>query len=128
MKNKVLLVSYFLMAFGIFASAQTINKINSVDANKMIGEDKELVILDVRTPMEFNQGHIKGAVNIDISQPGFYDKILKLDKSKSYLVYCRTQNRSGVTVNFMKEKGFNNIYQMVDGITGWNINGLPVEK
>ncbi len=87
-----------------------------------------MIILDVRTPAEFNQGHLKGAMNIDFHQAGYMDRINTMDKNARYLVYCRTKNRSGVVVSEMEKSGFKNIYQMTDGFTGWSMNGLPVEN
>ena len=128
MRTKSLITLVLLLSISIGVYSQSITKVVSNDVNKLIKNNPEMVVLDVRTPMEYNQGHVKDAINIDISQPNFYDKILKLNKDKSYLVYCRTQNRSGVAVKYMTQNGFKNLYQMVDGISGWSINHLPLEK
>jgi rhodanese-related sulfurtransferase len=87
-----------------------------------------LIVLDVRTTDEFASGHIKGAINIDIHQPDAKDQINKLDHNAKYIVYCRTKNRSGIVVTHMLQNGFKNIYQMMDGIVGWNQNNLPLSK
>lgn len=109
-----------------FVQAQQLKQISSKEAIKMI--NKNTVVLDVRTAEEFNQGHIKGAINIDILQPDALDKIGKLNPGSTYLVHCRTQNRSAIAVDHMIKKRFKNIYLMTDGYNGWSKNKLPVSK
>jgi rhodanese-related sulfurtransferase len=82
----------------------------------------------VRTPQEFAAGHLKGAQNIDFYNDDFYTRIDKLDKKITYLIYCRTSNRSGNAVKYMNENGFKNLYQMTDGFSGWALNNLPFVK
>lgn len=63
-------------------------------------------IIDVRTAAEFNESHVKGAQNIDVLEKNFSDKISKLDKTKTYKVYCRSGNRSQRAADIMKSSGF----------------------
>ena len=67
------------------------------------------VLLDVRTPAEFAAGHLKGARNIDFRAAGFSFEIAKLDKDKTYLLYCASGNRSGQTTVLMEETGFKKV-------------------
>jgi phage shock protein E len=127
MMKKFLLPVILLLFVTITTQGQTIiNQINSQEAYTLLQKNKKIVVLDVRTPGEFSQGHIANAINIDINQPDAIEKINKLDKNSSYLVYCRTKNRSGTVANYMVQNGFATVYQMMDGITGWNMNSLPV--
>ncbi len=132
-----LLVAFLLIACGNNAEtkepAQKSEKhqITSKEVVKLLANDKSIVIIDVRTPREFSQGHIKGAINVNISNRNFLENIKKLRKEDTnYLVYCRTKNRSNVAVKYMISNGFSakNIYQMMDGFSGWSANGLPIEK
>lgn len=102
-------------------------EINSAEAHKFIQEKPEIIILDVRTPDEFELGHVKGAVNIDFYHDEVYSLIDKLSKEIEYLVYCRTNRRSGEIVEYMLNNGFEVIYQMMDGFIGWTENELPEE-
>ena len=113
-----------------FTSIDAQNKIevNSKKVNKMIRRDKKLIVLDVRTAEEFNEGHIKGAINIDIRQPDALEKIDKLDHNAKYIVHCRTNHRSKTASDHMVQSGFKTVYQMMDGMTGWNQNKLHVVK
>lgn len=82
-------------------------------------KEENSVLVDVRTPEEFQEGHIKGAVNIDYYDD-FQIKISKLDKTKSYLLYCRSGSRSYSAVKLMKNIGFNSVSHLEDGILVWN--------
>lgn len=111
-----------------FMQAQQAKQVNSPEVKLMLQKDKKLVVLDVRTPEEFKAGHIKGAINIDIKQPNALVNIDKLDHKAKYIVHCRTNHRSQIAVEHMMQSGFKNVYQMMDGFTGWSQNNLPVEK
>lgn len=128
MKTKILTLFILVFSAFSFVHGQQIKQLTSIEAEKMIRSNKKLVVLDVRTADEFSQSHIKGAINIDIKQPDALQKIDKLDHNAKYIVHCRTNHRSTVAVNHMVEKGFKNIYQMMDGFNGWNMNGLPLTK
>jgi phage shock protein E len=106
---------------GNFALAQTPAKVQHVDAisfEKML-QEKDAVILDVRTPGEFKSGYIPGAINIDIYDPEFKAKIAKLDKSKKYLVYCRSGARSSNAAQQLVSQGFNQVVNFDRGMMGW---------
>lgn len=66
----------------------------------------DLTIIDVRTPEEYAEGHLEGAINIDIYAPDFEKQIKALDPSGNYAVYCRSGNRSSAAVALMEESGF----------------------
>ncbi len=82
-------------------------------------KDKEIVILDVRTPEEYNEGHLSNAMNVDFRSTDFEEQIENLDKNKSYFVYCRSGNRSGQALEVMEQKGFQKICHMDGGINKW---------
>ena len=129
MKIKFLL-SAIVLVLSSFMGAHAQNKIevNSKQANALLQKDAKIIVVDVRTPEEFNQGHIKTAINIDVYQSDAISKIDKLNKNAKYLVYCRTSNRSGFVVDHMIKGGFKNVYQMIDGFPGWAANKLPFQK
>lgn len=85
-------------------------------------------LIDLRTPEEFANGHLEGAYNIDFTSPEIHALIEKLDKEKKYLLYCRTGNKSGQTLDIMKEKEFVEAYNMLGGINEWNDEGYDVVK
>ena len=87
----------------------------------------DFVLLDVRTPGEFSRERLGGAMLIDYRAPGFRQKVADLDRTKSYLVYCRTGNRSTDAVGLMAELGFRNVYHLDGGIERWKSEGLPTQ-
>ncbi|GAK55132.1 rhodanese domain protein [Candidatus Vecturithrix granuli] len=89
-------------------------------------EDENFVILDVRTPAEFRSGKLGDAVNLDYYAPNFRAEMAKLAKNKTYLIYCRTSNRSSQTLRLMQELNFHQVYHLTGGIVGWSQEKLPV--
>lgn len=87
-----------------------------------------LVIVDVRTPAEFREGHLPGAVNMDYFGGPFETQIKSLPKTAPVLLYCRTGNRSGSAYAAMTKAGIGNILHMHEGIIVWQQLGLPLEK
>ncbi len=111
------------------ASPERLRAITPQEALELVQRNKEnpnFVILDVRTPEEFKSGYIEGAINIDYYGPGFPVEIGKLDRTKTYLVYCRTGNRTDSTFAVMKELQFKEVYPVEGGITAWRAAGFPV--
>lgn len=84
------------------------------------------IVLDVRTPAEFTEGHLPGAVNIDVSSPDFATRIASLDKAAPYAVYCRSGNRSAAAVQAMQGQGFTGMYHLGGGISAWQSAGGEV--
>jgi phage shock protein E len=85
-----------------------------------MAEDKDAVLLDVRTPMEHKMVRIPNSILIDINNPMFAQEVDKLDKNKSYYVYCRSGNRSYHAGNYMLKTGFEKVYNLQPGIIGWH--------
>lgn len=125
-------ISHFAaIIFTAFISATSLmscNKITSVPAETF--EQKialpDIQLVDVRTPEEYNSGHIAGAVNIDVNSPDFMSEATrKLKKDSPVYVYCRSGKRSKKAGNQLAGEG----YEVVDldgGITDWKNCGLPV--
>ncbi|MEE8540405.1 MAG: rhodanese-like domain-containing protein, partial [Desulfobacterales bacterium] len=88
--------------------------------------DTDFVILDIRTPAEFKAGHLQNSISLDYYSTSFAQQLKKLDKSKTYLVYCRSGNRSGKALPLFRKMAFNKVYEMGRGINGWLAAGLPV--
>jgi len=127
----IIIVIFFLA--GILAAGNEkkgdVKSITPEDAQELIKKNKnnpDFIILDVRTPQEFNEGHLEEALNIDYSSPDFKKELEKLDRKKLYLVYCRSGVRSTRAVGVMKDTGFKLLYNMSGGIIAWESKGYPV--
>lgn len=123
-----------LVVWGVlqFGSPSFFRQISAVEAHKLIADhkgDSDFVVLDVRTAGEYAQGHLpeKTPVNLDFYAPDFREQLARLDREKTYLVYCRTGHRSGETVKIMRELGFRRVYDLEGGIVAWQSAGLPIK-
>lgn len=105
--------------------------IKDVDAAtfKQLMSTKNSVIIDLRTPDEIKtRGKIKGAVEIDFLTTDAEDKIKKLDKSKTYMIYCAGGGRSSDCKELMEKEGFKNIIHLSKGFDDWKKKGFEIEK
>lgn len=110
---------------------QIIENITPEEAYILIQENKDnpnFVILDVRTPEEFLGEYIENAVNLDYYSDTFRNDLDKLDKNRTYLIYCKSGRRSENALNIMKEQDFREVYNMLGGIIEWKSKGLPTTK
>jgi rhodanese-related sulfurtransferase len=93
--------------------------LSALEFSNKILNDHLAVIIDVRTPEEYNEGHIPTSRLIDIYSPKFPQKISELDKSKNYYIYCRRGNRSYHAGVFMLKEGFTSVHHLEEGILSW---------
>ena len=91
-------------------------------------DKSDTILLDVRTPEEFAEGHLENAINIDFYKDDFAEELNKLDKSKPYAIYCRSGHRSGITCKKMEEIGFKSTVNLDGGILQWIEEGMKVFK
>ena len=120
--NKFFFLFFFFFLSCVYSpnNADKMINLSETDWVKLHDESEESVIIDVRTDDEFSTGFIEGAVNIDFYMGNkFISEIDKLDKSKSYFIYCKSGARSGQTCELMKQKGFKKVYNLEGGILGW---------
>ncbi|MDD2717919.1 MAG: rhodanese-like domain-containing protein [Candidatus Wallbacteria bacterium] len=100
-------------------------EISTADAADKIAAGN-ILLLDVRTTDEFKVSHLQNAVNLDYYDQNFSAKLETLDKTKSYIVYCRSGVRGGKAAEIMKKLGFAEAFNMVGGILKWQEEGRPV--
>ena len=114
-------------AAGTAAGIVGLSTISAVDAAAIAdAPPADLVVLDVRTPEEFAEGHLEGAVLVDFYDADFADQLAALDPDVPYLLYCRSGNRSGETLGVMEQLGFTSVADVGGGIIAWADAGLPV--
>lgn len=129
------LLTALLLAAGC-SSSDTVTSDSRVDGIRLVSatdgaaiqadSPDDLVILDVRTPEEFAEGHLDGAVLIDFHEADFADRLGELDPEVPYLLYCRSGNRSGQTTAIMSELGFTDVADVDGGIVAWSAAGLQL--
>ena len=110
---------------------QIIDNVTPREAFNLIQDNQnnpDFVIIDVRTPEEFAEEHIENAINIDFRSETFRDGLNQLDKNKTYLIYCRSGGRSRNALDIMAELNFREAYNMLGGINGWKVEGLPITQ
>ncbi len=93
--------------------------VSATEFNQLMNDRPDALLLDVRTPAEVQQQVLDGALNIDFMQPDFAQQVAGLDKNKTYLVYCRSGNRSGQACQLMAQQGFSDLYNLSGGLIKW---------
>jgi len=124
MKKVFALIASVLLLAGCSSSTGAIDLGVSEFSSKVA--EAGVITLDVRTPIEFAEGHIEGARLIDFQSGNFENDIAALDKNATYAVYCRSGNRSGQAVKVMQDAGFTNVFNMNGGVIDWANAGLPL--
>ena len=124
---KSLLATLLLLLPTLMLAADPVKHVKAEEAAKIIADGK-VAVVDVRTPDEFKDGHIKGAKNIDIMSSDFEAQLGKLDKTQPTLVHCQAGGRSTRALPIFEKLGFTHLIHLDDGFGGWQSAGKPVVK
>jgi len=122
-KSCLIMVAAILMLASQVAAAT--RDISSIEAKNLLARNKPF-LLDVRTPQEFSQARLSGAVLIPIGE--FQQRINEVPKNRPILVYCAVGSRSKPVADFLTQRGYKEVYHMADGIVGWYRNGFPIQR
>ena len=143
MKIHLIIKTFFpILAFVLIFSKTGIAKENTTTENiygrltalqcdsliKANETNPNFVILDVRTPLEWDNYHIMGSINRSTGLSDFTAQLDALPKQKIFLLHCQSGGRSAGAFAKMKELGFAEVYEMIGGINSWNSKGLPTTK
>jgi phage shock protein E len=101
--KKIVCVLIFLLSLGVFSACSKVSDEELAKAHEAVANGA--VIVDVRTPQEFQQKHVKGAINLPVEEI-LQGHLKKLPKGKEIVVYCRTGSRSSVSAKVLREKGW----------------------
>ncbi len=115
-----------LLAFSCTANSQ--NKLKPDAFEQMLKSDATVQLIDVRTPSEFQGGHIDGALNLNIQDAEFAQKMEQLDKNRPVMVYCAKGSRSADAATRFNKAGFPKVYDLKGGITAWQSKGKSVKQ
>jgi len=99
---------------------ETLKNLNSEDFHNSLKSDVNAVLIDTRTPTEFDECRIPNAILMDVTDPAFPEKMRKLDKSKNYYLYCHSGSRSYYAGKEMLKMGFDRIFNLKNGIYGYS--------
>lgn len=114
-----------LLSFNAFA--QDGKDLNAKEFSIKIKNNlQNIQLVDVRTPGEFNSGHIKNAENIDFNDRRFLREVSSLNKNKPTYIYCRSGGRSASAMQAMLVAGFSQVYNLNGGIKAWKAAKLPI--
>lgn len=91
-------------------------------------DNPDLVVLDVRTPEEYEKGHIEDANLLNVKSRDFENELEKMDKNKKYFVYCKAGIRGCKAVELMEKHGYSEVHNIAGGIDKWKAKRLPVEE
>ena len=103
-----------------------VENVDPSEAATFLGEHPAAVLLDIRTPEEFAESLIEGAVNIDFYAADFSARLDGLDRDASYVIYCRSGNRSNAALDIFRDLGFTAVRAIDGGIQAWQQSGHPV--
>lgn len=124
--KKLLAICLVLIAF--IGKAQSVKNVDSETFKKLIDERK-YILIDLRTTDEIkSKGMIKGATQLDFLDKDAEAKIAKLDRKKSYLIYCAGGGRSGDCAELMQKMGFKEVVNLEKGFSDWQRKGFEVER
>ncbi|MCY7351853.1 MAG: rhodanese-like domain-containing protein [Cytophagaceae bacterium] len=124
MKTALFLV--ILTALSRVALAQQV--IPAADFAQTLAATPQVQLVDVRTPEEFEKGHLKGARNVDYRSEQFEVLAAKLDKSRPVFVYCQVGGRSRAAADWLTKQGYKTVYDLKGGFQAWSAAGLPATK
>ena len=113
-----------VMFFGSRASAD--GAISPTEGSNWIKDNKDLQLIDVRTPSEYADGHLANAKLVPLQE--LESRLGEIEKSKPILLYCRSGHRSGNALKILLGKGYTQAKHLEGGITAWQAAGLPVTK
>ena len=124
MKIITAILALLALTASLCLAAEVVN-LTSPQAKELLAKNARVVLLDVRTPEEFRQAHLRGALLIPVGE--LEQRLREVPTGKPLLVYCSVGARSRAAAGFLVGKGFQQVYQMSDGLMGWYKNGFPME-
>jgi phage shock protein E len=120
-------VTFWVLSFLSFAAYSA--NVSNINQQELLGADtSNFVIVDVRTPEEFQQGHVPNAINVPLSKIIENPAILTSSKGKPIVLYCRSGYRAGKAAEALRKDGHQNLRHLDGDMQAWLKAGLPIEK
>ncbi|WP_025764347.1 rhodanese-like domain-containing protein [Dyadobacter tibetensis] len=125
---RIVFTLFTLAAFSCQSQDKSENQLTAEKFQTELANTPDAQLVDVRTPDEFKDGHLKQAMNIDFKSDDFEEHIKALDKDKPVFVYCLAGSRSAGAAKVLAENGFKNVYDMDGGYLKWTAANYPVDE
>jgi hydroxyacylglutathione hydrolase len=122
-------VGYFdAVALADASRLEKIPQMNSRELAERLGDARPpaVIVLDVRERVEWEGGHIAGALNVPLGH--LTDRVAELDRDRPLVLHCQSGGRSSVAASVLRAHGFSNVINLTDGFAGWQRRGLPIER
>lgn len=116
---KIIFRTLLLLSIFTGSAFSDVTPIGAKRAAAQLKRNPKIVIVDLTTPKEFQAGHIAGAINLNMSDKKFAEKLGKLDRNKTYLMHCRSGGRSSASIPVWNRLGFKNVLHLASGTLGW---------
>ena len=126
LKNKLKLLIIILISSGCVSSEDDAMTLKPETFQSKVINDVSVQLVDIRTPEEFDSGHIENAININYFSEQFKDSISLLQTKIPVYIYCRSGMRSSKSVKVFKAVGFDSIYQLNGGLLNWKKSGFKI--
>ncbi len=110
------------------ATSVDVVNLGTADFDEKLKSTASKIVLDVRTDEEFNSGHLQGAINMNVNDPSFGDRLKQLDTAQPVFVYCLAGGRSARAAEILKDMGFPAVYNMEGGVSRWTYENRPLER
>ncbi len=110
------------------ATSVDVVNLGTADFDEKLKSTASKIVLDVRTDEEFNSGHLQGAINMNVNDPSFGDRLKQLDTTQPVFVYCLAGGRSARAAEILKDMGFPAVYNMEGGVSRWTYENRPLER
>lgn len=130
MKNTLIIIAFLVVGLNSIAQTEhtVITNLSSEEFKNAIATNKQAEIIDLRTDAELKKGYIKGAKQIDYLGKNFDGEMSKLDKTKTYYIYCQSGGRSSDAAEYMEKQGFKKVITLEKGFSDWKIKGFAIEN
>lgn len=130
LKKRILMIALIVFSgsFQVIQAQEGAPKLSPKEFQDQANKKKKNVILDIRTPEETAEGYIEGAAFVDFLAGDFEEEISKLNKKKTYFVYCRSAKRTIPATEKMMAMGFKKVYMLEGGLNNWMENDMPITK
>lgn len=124
MKKVVIAALFVCMTWSLALAG--VRDVSSREAKVLLEKNKNVFLLDVRTPQENSQARLPGSVLIPIGEFGL--RIAEVPRNRTILVYCAVGARSQQAAELLSRRGYKEVYNMTDGIVGWYRDGFPLQR